>query len=365
MKAAAVNDVTEPKPKATLARKNSRISVVKSCLLLGTILEVSEAPLYGNEESQTILSTAASCSSYCGSYDPSCSHRQTLKNIYSVHDNRREDRRWRFSCANGPGGCQVRDCHWTGYVNGWDAPMNFVCPANYVISGLQSYHDNRREDRLFKFKCCIHKGYITYSCSLTGYINSWDGVLNYNVPSGHVLTGVASIHDNHREDRLFQFFICRYGRRIVTGRSLGPITHWRHCQTQCLLAIFGSCAVQILGRRHVEPKYHRREDNLYLNVCRPTPRKRDQKQIDLLAGSSVLDLYDGSQLAGSAPYLRAVDPEVLTDQQWIVADKWFDIPIGSIVDGTFLPDHPAIILKAGDIKMINVVIGVDKNEGIY
>ena len=43
-----------------------------------------------------------------------CPLGQTLKNIYSVHDNRREDRRWRFSCANGPGGCQVRDCHWTG-----------------------------------------------------------------------------------------------------------------------------------------------------------------------------------------------------------------------------------------------------------
>ena len=65
------------------------------------------------------------------------------------------------------------------------------------------------------------------------------------------------------------------------------------------------------------------------------------------------------------PCLRAVKPEVLTDQQWILADKWFDVPIGPIVDGTFLPDHPADMLKAGDIKKTNVIIGVDKNEGIY
>ncbi|KAK3795191.1 hypothetical protein RRG08_056254 [Elysia crispata] len=144
-----------------------------------------------------------------------CPLGQTLKNIFSVHDNRREDRRWRFGCANGPGGSLVGECFWTGYVNGWDAPMNFVCPVNHVISGLQSYHDNGKEDRRFKFKCCHHAGYITYSCSLTGYINSWDGVLNYNVPSGHILAGVASIHDNYREDRLYQVFICLYGRKIV------------------------------------------------------------------------------------------------------------------------------------------------------
>ncbi|GFS13748.1 hemagglutinin/amebocyte aggregation factor [Elysia marginata] len=122
-----------------------------------------------------------------------------LKSIHSVHDNRKEDRRWRFGCGIAASGCKLRACHWTDYVNWWDAPMNFVCPANYVISGLQSYHDNHREDRRFKFKCCSHRHYITYSCSLTGYINNWDAVLNYNVPRGHVLTGVAGVHDNRKE----------------------------------------------------------------------------------------------------------------------------------------------------------------------
>ncbi|GFS13758.1 hemagglutinin/amebocyte aggregation factor [Elysia marginata] len=87
-----------------------------------------------------------------------CPLGQVLNKIYSVHSNRREDRRWKFSCADGPGDCVLNDCHWTDYVNNWDAPMNFMCPTDYVVAGLQSYHDNRKEDRLFKFKCCSHEG---------------------------------------------------------------------------------------------------------------------------------------------------------------------------------------------------------------
>ncbi|RUS87396.1 hypothetical protein EGW08_004850 [Elysia chlorotica] len=90
-----------------------------------------------------------------------------------------------------------------------------------------------------------------------------------------------------------------------------------------------------------------------------------QKTIDRvarLAANVSCPVTLGDQLL---PCLRAVDPEVLTDQQWILVDKWFDVPIGPIVDGTFLPDHPLTMLKAGNIKKTNVIIGVDKNEGIY
>ncbi|GFO33132.1 hemagglutinin/amebocyte aggregation factor [Plakobranchus ocellatus] len=128
-----------------------------------------------------------------------CHRGKILKTVYSVHDNRREDRRWSFSCGQAPGGAAPHDCLWTGYVNGWDAVMNFVCPRDYLITGLQSYHDNRREDRRFKFKCCTQKGYQTYSCSLTPYKNGWDGPLNYAVPNEQVFVGWAGFHDNHRE----------------------------------------------------------------------------------------------------------------------------------------------------------------------
>ncbi|RUS70549.1 hypothetical protein EGW08_021692 [Elysia chlorotica] len=65
------------------------------------------------------------------------------------------------------------------------------------------------------------------------------------------------------------------------------------------------------------------------------------------------------------PCLRAVDAKLLTDQQWTLVNRWFDVPIGPIVDGAFLPSHPEDMLKAGDIKKTNVLMGVNLNEGIF
>ncbi|KAK3795990.1 hypothetical protein RRG08_042982 [Elysia crispata] len=62
--------------------------------------------------------------------------------------------------------------------------------------------------------------------------------------------------------------------------------------------------------------------------------------------------------------LQGVDPEVLTDRQWILNDKWFDVPIGPIVDGNFLPNHPECLLKEGNIQTTNVIMGVNLHEGI-
>ncbi|KAK3790556.1 hypothetical protein RRG08_060603 [Elysia crispata] len=140
-----------------------------------------------------------------------CPYGKVLTRLYSVHSNRREDRRWDFTCSSPPAGANPTSCYWTGYVNYWDEPLSFQCSSNHIIAGVNSYHSNRREDRRFKFKCCSDSGYTTRSCYLTGYINAWDSTLDYTVPSGKVLTGAYSVHSNRREDRRWKFHICSYG----------------------------------------------------------------------------------------------------------------------------------------------------------
>ena len=63
--------------------------------------------------------------------------------------------------------------------------------------------------------------------------------------------------------------------------------------------------------------------------------------------------------------LRAVPAEKITRQQMELKDTWGDIPIGPIVDGTFIKKDPSEMLREGDIKKTSVLLGNDLNEGIF
>jgi len=38
-------------------------------------------------------------------------------------------------------------------VNAWDEEFEHHCPYRFVMQGMESYHDNHREDRAWKFSC--------------------------------------------------------------------------------------------------------------------------------------------------------------------------------------------------------------------
>jgi len=46
------------------------------------------------------------------------------------------------------------NCRWTGYVNSWDDRLKWYAPGKAVIVGAESYHDNGKEDRRWKFYYC-------------------------------------------------------------------------------------------------------------------------------------------------------------------------------------------------------------------
>ena len=45
-------------------------------------------------------------------------------------------------------------CGWTGFVNQWDGVLNFRCPYPSTMNGAYSVHNNHREDRIWRFQCC-------------------------------------------------------------------------------------------------------------------------------------------------------------------------------------------------------------------
>ncbi|KAI8790942.1 hemagglutinin/amebocyte aggregation factor-like [Biomphalaria glabrata] len=138
-----------------------------------------------------------------------CPPGQTIRSLVSFHENHYEDRVWNFSCAAPPHGVALATCQWSGFENDFDQLLEFQCPNESIISGIESVNDNGHEDRKWSFLCCDPEGYVTHACLYTPYVNTYDNVLNYRVPNDFVLRGVDSVHDNHYEDRIFKFDICK------------------------------------------------------------------------------------------------------------------------------------------------------------
>merc|ERR1711951_128362 len=133
-----------------------------------------------------------------------------------------------------------------GWQNSWDGRHFMYCRNGQHIRKLQSIHDNHREDRLWQADCGDVAGVTAdQNCAWTGNVNGWDEMLTYNCPSGKVITGMDSVHNNGREDRLFKFRCC--GLRRVTAKC-GSRRFGSNCQHVCRCAgnrdcnkITGSC----------------------------------------------------------------------------------------------------------------------------
>merc|ERR1719244_2283878 len=74
-----------------------------------------------------------------------CPENEYITRMYSVHDNHREDRRWKYGCRSLG---TSKSCRWTGYINEMDEDMTYNGLG--FISGFESYHSNKYEDRRWK-----------------------------------------------------------------------------------------------------------------------------------------------------------------------------------------------------------------------
>uniref|UniRef100_A0A8C9T4L3 Si:dkey-14d8.6 n=1 Tax=Scleropages formosus TaxID=113540 RepID=A0A8C9T4L3_SCLFO len=126
-----------------------------------------------------------------------CPAGQSISKISSTHHNHHEDRLWGFECKNTFDSSP--DCHWTYYVNDFDQEFSFECPSNYVLSGMESYHENKHEDRRWKFYCCRINNFCNSNCQWTPYVNNFDETFDFYIPTQNYLVGTGSYHNNHHE----------------------------------------------------------------------------------------------------------------------------------------------------------------------
>ena len=127
-----------------------------------------------------------------------CDEKSGFYLVQSKHDNYREDRLWEFQCRKVVSKCSDSPtCTKTeSYINEFNEVISFMCGKNGYIAGVESYHDNSKEDRRWKFTCCSVPFYTTTDCRLTDYVNKLDGEMDFQADDDEVITGVFSYYSS-------------------------------------------------------------------------------------------------------------------------------------------------------------------------
>ncbi|CAM9489293.1 unnamed protein product [Lampetra fluviatilis] len=150
---------------------------------------------------------------YVNNYDQllnfNCPSHQSISQVQSIHDNGKEDRIWDFRCKGTFDTSRTVTCTQSNYVNNFDEAFSFTCPFHSALNGMESYHDNGKEDRRWKYNCCAQSNVCFSECLWTDYVNNWDEQFSWTVPDSYFLAGVSSYHDNGKEDRRWKYHFCK------------------------------------------------------------------------------------------------------------------------------------------------------------
>ncbi|XP_074656967.1 uncharacterized protein LOC141910143 [Tubulanus polymorphus] len=146
-----------------------------------------------------------------------CPENQHIQWFKSQHDTGREDRQFDMSCRPGFVGT---DCGWTGYLNRWNEVVNFVCPDNGVVTGFYGIYSDRDEDRRWELRCCKLVTKPGQSCYWTNWLATWHYPVDNRFPPGQAMTGMYSVYNNRKDDRLFKFRMCLFTNCKAVGMKI-------------------------------------------------------------------------------------------------------------------------------------------------
>ena len=173
--------------------------------------------LIENFKIQVPSSTAGSIylpiTNYDEEWERGCGGNAALSRAQSHWSSTTNDRQWTFRCTPLTSNYRMIDCQWTEYVNEWEGIMNYNCPNDGLLRTVQSIHDNTKEDRRFRFECCrvIENSYsypAMTSIKDINFVAAWQHTFD-NRQNAYFLCGQESEHSNQYEDRAFKWKKCK------------------------------------------------------------------------------------------------------------------------------------------------------------
>ncbi|XP_051901674.1 hemagglutinin/amebocyte aggregation factor-like [Pristis pectinata] len=114
--------------------------------------------------------------------------------VVSQYNNKTEERVWDFACKST---FQSHvNCSWTDYVNRFDEGINFSCPSEALICGVENLQGDSQRDRKWRFYCCEAARVCFRDCAWSPYVNQRNEYFSWEVPGNRYLVGVVRYHGN-------------------------------------------------------------------------------------------------------------------------------------------------------------------------
>jgi len=148
-----------------------------------------------------------------------CKPGEKVSKISSVHNNKKEDRKWTLTCSriepefNVPNvNTWYEETEWTEYDNliRWNGKLE-----NKFLVGMTSVHNNTREDRKFKFFTARSDDWYLTDCVYHQDINDWDRKLQITLGGDEVISYLSSYHSNKHEDRIWIIEVCKLRKKCT------------------------------------------------------------------------------------------------------------------------------------------------------
>eukprot|EP01083_Nonionella_stella_P031052 85059_1 len=140
-----------------------------------------------------------------------------LSGMESYHSNSREDRRFKWQFCKPSSGSYISEAVMdeTSYDSRFFRSCSVYNGGNAAMIRAKSYHDNDYEDRRWTFTCGLldNEEYDLVNCGWTGNLNEYDGELDFHCPNNGVIRGIHSWHNDVREDRIWRIDCCNIAER--------------------------------------------------------------------------------------------------------------------------------------------------------
>jgi len=190
---------------------SSNSNGVLALLLFGGLILGSESRVY---QTMDCYEDNGYVNDFDGKHDNTQSQ-YFLAGQYSYHSNNREDRKFKWKyCKPDIADSSPLNSKSTMSTTNYDDAWRRGCGTNRALYRAYSTHSNNKEDRQWSFSCATLDNQFALECAdYTWYVNSYDGIVNYNCPGNGLIQGIESVHNNDREDRIWKFKCCRVYRK--------------------------------------------------------------------------------------------------------------------------------------------------------